>query len=189
MSRLTPGLRLRPRRLITGQVLGYLALVTLTLSLGWVVARQQQTDIPTAAAPEVRLPYVMMQLAYALSSDGATERLTLAPLVDLGGAGGAVGAVGVGVTGSGAELRILAMGLPESPDSAPSAPEYTAVAYRADGSPVPLGALTLMTAQRRWVLSVPLSQRDLPVRRVLVLRRGQPVMQASMESTEGSAVR
>lgn len=189
MSPSTRGLGMSPPRLITRQVLGYLALVTLTLSLGWVMASQRQTGIPTTAEPELRLPYVMMQLAYALSSDGASSRITLAPLVDLGGAAGAVAAVGVGVTGSGAELRILAIGLPESSGSTPSTPEYTAVAYRADGSPIPLGALTLMTAQRRWVLSVPLSHVDVPVRRVLVLRRDQPVMQALLESTEGSAVR
>ena len=174
------------KEIVARQLLGYLAVVTLLLATAWTVWRWHVPGVPTVAAPDRRPSYVMMQVAYGLASDGATGPLTLAPLQAAPDAAGAVGGVGVGRADSGARLRILAIGLPTDSGSTPSEPEYTAVAYRADGAAIPLGPLTLITSQRRWVLSVPLNPTSLPVRRVVILRWGEPIMQAFLESTQGA---
>ena len=169
------------RERLASQVLGYVAAAVLVLALAWSLWRWQAAGAPTASAPDRRLSYVMMQVAYALASDGAAGPLTLGRLEALPEVAGAVGGVGIGRAGSGARLRILVIGLPVDSRASPLQPEYTAVAYRSDGLAVPLGPLTLMTSQRRWVLGLTVDPAWLPIRQIAILRWGEPVMQASLE--------
>ena len=156
------------------------------LAIAWAVRDglpSPATAVTGAATADSQRAAVMMQLAYSLSQEVSSDSVLLVPFHATDAYSTATAAVGLAAQGVGIRIRVLAWGLPANEEAPAPHAEYTVEALLRDGTRRVVGTLNL-SSQRRWVLDAVLPYRSADVERIVILRRGQPVMEANLATTE-----